>query len=320
MGSTWYNEWKGPKETFLPDQRGCLELEAGFGGTLAVPYESDNIPGLFWGMTREEGAVREHLREGTAPVKGSSVRPGEKLYPLWYPLKPASHHNQLRVGCAKTKGKFRVVTMQAALTKRLLRPVHEAAYDYISSFGWCVRGDIKGVHLFPLLLDKRDNEKYISGDYEAATDNLNPDAVLAVVEVLAESLPEELGKVLIDSFTDIWFAERKNNQEIRRSVLRGSMMGNLCSFVVLCLLNKICHEITVDEIALERGDSSMHSRLVRINGDDIAFCGDDGVFRKWRNVTSRIGFVVNEKKTGVSEKIIELNSQPFLVSWFDSKR
>jgi len=187
--------------------------------------------------------------------------------------------------------------MQGSETKRLLRPVHEAAYDYISSFGWCVRGELSEQDLVPILDDWRKGEFYISGDYESATDNLNADAVIAVVEVLAEVLPGDLARVLLESFRDVTVMGGK-------PIRRGSMMGNLCSFVVLCLLNKVCHEITVDRLGYPE-------RKVRINGDDIVFCGDEETYSEWKKVTASVGFVVNESKTGTSREFIELNSKVF---------
>jgi len=324
MGSTWYSAWKGEKEALLPDQQGCLEVERKLGGTASVPLQSED-PLIY---------VRSHPPDAMEISRSSEGRKQRKAAPRKYPptwtnfmpagLKPAVEemdvsegdwHNQVRVGCAKTKGKFRVVTMQGAKTKRLLTPVHAAAYDYISSYGWCVRGQVDSVSLLPVVRDLRPHEKFISGDYEAATDNLNPDAVLAVVEVLAESLPPDLGRVLIQSFTDIHFFVNENGATKRVQITRGSMMGNLCSFVVLCLLNKIVHEMTVDQVARSSGDPTQRDRKVRINGDDIAFCGDDEMFLKWRQTAGLVGFVVNEEKTGRSDVVIELNSQPFLHKW-----
>jgi len=54
-------------------------------------------------------------------------------------IRPANH---VRVGCAKTKGKVRVVTMQGARVKRVLSPVHDVLYSYLSRFGWLVRGEL----------------------------------------------------------------------------------------------------------------------------------------------------------------------------------
>jgi len=93
------------------------------------------------------------------------------------------------------------------------------------------------------------------------------------------------------------------------------MMGNLLSFVVLCILNRVCIEWAWEEEYLSSGGRKPYrDRKVRLNGDDIVFCGDEGLYRQWREQTAKVGFVVNEGKTGRSAERIELNSEIYLRS------
>jgi hypothetical protein len=213
----------------------------------------------------------------------------------------------VRVAVAKTKGKHRVVTMQSARVKRVLSPVHNALYDHISSFEWCVRGDVGSEHLAPIVDDRRPGESFISGDYAAATDGIYLPAVRTVIGVLAEdpSLTENERKVLLGSFENLRWRSRSGRQY---PIMRGSMMGNLVSFPLLCLLNKACFDIACD-ISYGCG----HHRVGRFNGDDCAFAGSRDFFCLWRLITSTFGFKVNEEKTGFSRVEIELNSRTFLV-------
>jgi len=258
----------------IPDQRGCLEQKAGLGGTLSVARTDEQI----------------------AEIESRGATPGNKARDTW---------KQVRVGVGKTKGKHRVVTMQSANSKRVLRPVHERLYDHLTSFGWCVRGDVTADDLDAVVKDRNEGagEYLISGDYSAATDNLFQDAVYTVVQVLAEALPEgsEERIALLGSF-------RPNEVVGQRGghigwIRRGSMMGNLVSFPVLCILNRICHARACDLYGYPR------SRRVRINGDDCAFSGSRGFFEVWKGVTGELGFVVNEEKTGFSTRYLELNSE-----------
>jgi len=210
----------------------------------------------------------------------------------------------VRAGVAKTKGKFRTVTMQSARVKRVLRPVHTALYDHLSEFGWLVRGDVKREDFDAVFNDLKVGEKIISGDYTAATDNIYQEAVLAIVEVLAEEekLEEEERKVLVGSFTNLRWVSRKGKQW---PILRGSMMGNLVSFPILCLLNKACYDISCDIFF-----GSGARRISRMNGDDCLFAGTQEFFSLWRKVTGTYGLVVNETKTGIEDYWADLNSQP----------
>jgi hypothetical protein len=208
----------------------------------------------------------------------------------------------VRRGVAKTKGKHRVVTMQSAEVKRVLTPVHNALYDHISSKGWCVRGEVRKEDFDAVISDQREGEEIISGDYKAATDNLYLPAVEAVIAEVSKcpELTEEEREVLLESFTDLRW---KSNSGARHPIKRGSMMGNLVSFPLLCLLNKASFDIACD---VSEGKRS--ARVGRFNGDDCCFNGDSRFFKIWRHVTSIFGFVVNEEKTGVSRRWAELNS------------
>nr|UYL94445.1 MAG: putative RNA-dependent RNA polymerase [Sanya botourmia-like virus 3] len=221
------------------------------------------------------------------------------------PTRAPRDDSVVRVGIAKTKGKFRTVTMQSARVKRVLKPVHSALYDHLSSFGWLVRGDVNLKDYQAVIEDLRDGEKIISGDYTAATDNIYLEAVTAIVEVLSEcpELSEEERKVLVGSFTNLRWESSSGKQH---PILRGSMMGNLVSFPLLCLLNKACFDISTD---LFYGSGTR--RVGRFNGDDCLFPGCPRFFRLWREVTGTFGLKVNESKTGISAFWADLNSQPF---------
>jgi len=215
-------------------------------------------------------------------------------------------YSAVRVGVAKTKGKFRVVTMQSAEVKRILSPIHNALYDHITSLGWCVRGDVTHGDFDSVIRDRRPGEDFISGDYTAATDNIYLPAVQTIIDEIS-SCPEltvEERSVLLGSFDNLRYRENANAG--LRSIKRGSMMGNLVSFPLLCLLNKSSFDIACD---IRNG--SDRSRVGRFNGDDCIFCGDSNFFRVWKSVTSRYGLIVNEEKTGCSKRWLDLNSQTY---------
>lgn len=213
----------------------------------------------------------------------------------------------VRRGVAKTKGKHRVVTMQSAEVKSVLTPVHNALYDHISSFGWCVRGDVRKEDFEAVVADRREGERYISGDYQSATDNIYLPAVEAIVDEISKcpELTERERSVLLGSFRDLRWRSYSGKEH---PIKRGSMMGNLVSFPILCLLNKACFDIACD---ITYG--SRVRRVGRFNGDDCMFPGSDFFFDVWKQVTSTFGLVVNESKTEVSSDWLVLNSTSFSV-------
>nr|UYL94488.1 MAG: RNA-dependent RNA polymerase [Leptosphaeria biglobosa botourmiavirus 2] len=282
VGSDWAEGIEASRQACLvPDQKGCFEVERGLGGTLAV---SDKY------CSRE--CEERHSEGDPCHIPRSSDVYG------------------LRVGVAKTKGKFRVVTMQTATVKEVLRPVHDHLYDFLSRRKWLVRGDLTKEHIKYVLDDRIDGEDFISGDCEAATNNIYLPAVKTIIDVLSESpsLSPKERELLVGSFSpdNLHWVSSKGRA---RPILRGSMMGNLVSFPVLCLLNKACFDI-VSSLRRKRTGARSYRRPI-INGDDIAFAGDRQTFDDWAMVTAHFGLVVNKQKTGFSSRFIDLNSRTF---------
>jgi len=261
--------------------------------------EKDCANGLF-----EPGLSRKKSKEGYVPDQqgcyetltsfGGTLATDDSDGPI----------NRVRLGSLKSKGKWRVVTMQSAYVKKVLRPVHESLYDHLSSFDWLVRGDVTSKDFKRVLEGLRPDESVISGDYESATDNIYLEVVQMIVQEIAEAgkdfLTEEEKRVLIGSFEDlVWESPCESGP-----IVRGSMMGNLMSFPVLCILNKACFDIVCDvfDTPFDR------KRYGRFNGDDCMFVGNDAFFALWEKVTSEFGLVVNREKTGRSRTFAELNS------------
>jgi len=78
-------------------------------------------------------------------------------------------------------GKSRGVTV-ASKDKMPLAPLHRMIYDHLSRFPWLLRGEAKPSSFKDFCSVK--GTVFVSGDYEAATDNLS----LEVAEVLLESI------------------------------------------------------------------------------------------------------------------------------------
>nr|QKI79960.1 RNA-dependent RNA polymerase [Erysiphe necator associated ourmia-like virus 131] len=259
-----------------------------------------------WGKNLERCKEGDYIPDQSGCLEMSSFDGGTMAVDEEFISPP----NVVRLGTAKTKGKIRVVTMQGAHTKKVLRPVHCALYDYLSSFGWLVRGDVVEADFEAIIRDKRDGEHLISGDYEQATNYICMDAVQALVSVIAEDphLNDEERKVLVESFDNVTVVNKQGN--LICIVRNGSMMGNLVSFPLLCILNKCCYDMSRKIEAYTEG-FEYSDRCGRFNGDDCGFCGTDSFYAIWRNTTSLFGLVVNEKKTGISDRWIELNSESY---------
>jgi len=275
-------------------QKRVRENLSGWGRRLELARKSGEEPTLGEYIPDQQGCYEVTTNNGGTLACGPEAYSGK-----W---------GSVRLGCAKTKGKFRAVTMQSAEVKRVLAPVHNALYDHITSFGWCVRGDVTKGDFEVVAGDLRKGEYYISGDYTAATDNIYLEAVAVIVGEISRcpELSERERSVLLGSFENLQYKTSSCLVGEHYPIKRGSMMGNLISFPILCLLNKSCWDIACD--IRERGD---RTRKGRFNGDDCMFCGDDAFFQTWSKVTSKYGFLVNEEKTGRSRRWLDLNSQTY---------
>lgn len=311
----WVSAIKGTKRVFDVPCRTCDKRLAGLAKSTWLKKVCEESPQI---SSNDEQWIRRNSRE---LLSGWEYRECDKVYvptlkgcvevptgeggTLACPANESwgEDANRLRMTVAKSGGKMRVVTMQRAWVKEVLTPVHESCYDFISKNGWVVRGDVDVHHLEPLAQDLRSDEDYISGDYTAATDNLNSNAVRIVVDEIAQRLPLWEASVLRASFRDVYALSKSG--KTRYEIRTGSMCGNLLSFIVLCILNRVCHMKALEMAGQDR------LRKVRINGDDIAFCGGERMLACWREATGRVGFVVNEEKTGRSREKIELNSKIF---------
>lgn len=279
----------------MPDQQGCYEMERGCGGTLSVPVDASLDEEMRVQSIYDSLGYPEDARAGlNAALESGLAIPEESEAAV-----------RCRLGRAKQKGKMRVVTMQTSVMKKVLRPVHESAYARLSRRPWLVRGDVTKTHFESLRRTLHRGHDFISGDYEASTDNLHKDAVLAVVETLAEDLPPREADLFVRSFRDCEVSIWEGGSVNHYPVVRGSMMGNLGSFVVLCILNRICFERAL------KLSGYPPSHAVLINGDDILYTGESGLYHSWLHCTSEVGFVINVKKTMRSKRYGDLNSQTY---------
>jgi hypothetical protein len=162
-------------------------------------------------------------------------------------------------------------------------------------------------------LELKKGEKIVSGDYEAATDNLYLWTTRCALEAffenmeflypetfwLKEEYTERLKKMAFDSFEQlILFPPKKEFSPFH--VKRGQMMGNILSFPLLCVING-----AATRMSLNRG------RHFLVNGDDVLFRATPVEYRRWKYITSRAGLKFSLGKNYFSRDMALINSQYF---------
>jgi len=204
-----------------------------------------------------------------------------------------------------SSGKPRVVTLYSAENTRVLAPLHYSLYDTLKRRGWLLIGEPTDQHVSNL-----NGAAFLSFDYSSATDNIKREYVKAAVSVLEEQAdhlePDEIEalRVLSNLVID------------GRETFTGQPMGSVMSFPLLCVINKTVVDMALTAM-LERKEISFREW----SGHRLLVNGDDLLTREPRTGTdlrgeviiqgSKVGLVVNEEKTMVSERDGEINSTYF---------
>lgn len=249
------------------------------------------------GMTLTTSACLENPRsKGGARAIGSADYCREVALGMLLPPDPKPVRVQGIVdGC-----KHRVVSC-GSWEEGFLSPLHNTVYDHLSRQDWLIRGDARP-RCFPSFTSVR-GEVFVSGDYEAATDNLSLQVyqeLLRLVSLTSKNVPASVWEAALR------FSERDLFVEGDESVFRqrrGQLMGSFLSFPFLCLVNYLCFRWVVGP-----------SAPVAVNGDDIVFRARPSVAEKWMGAVAAAGLTLSKGKTSVDGRFFTLNSALFSAS------
>jgi hypothetical protein len=194
-------------------------------------------------------------------------------------------------------GKWRVVTVNPD-DCLALRPLHQVIYDHLSRQPWLLRGDASPSSFKDFTLAK--GEVFVSGDYEAATDNIPLEIYRALLEAVSSTsshVPREVWDLARAESRKLFVDKRGRVLGVQE---RGQLMGSYLSFPFLCLLNYLCFKYSV-----------RRKCPVRINGDDIVFRATVSESERWFESVKACGLVVSRGKTLVDPATFTLNSSLF---------
>jgi len=148
--------------------------------------------------------------------------------------------------------------------------------------------------------------KYISGDYSAATDNINAELSEFAWDCIASrgGIVGELyhlgkkcltGHILYDPEGTL-LGDQKNGQS----------MGSPMSFPILCVINAACWLA-----AYERPVNHLYIGPIRVNGDDIVFAGREDRYDHWWEVNGVAGLFPSRGKNYISDHFLIINSHAY---------
>lgn len=218
---------------------------------------------------------------------------------------PSSSSVAARPMVVQSAGKPRPLTKYTE-DQLILKPLHKALFDQVSSFHWSLRGDVSAAALDGAGF-RRGLGVLVSGDYKSATDNLPlevAEVVLSVALRNATRVPSGISDYAKRLLRPL-FVHR--GEEI--VVSSGQQMGSLLSFPLLCVQNYLAFRWAV---------LTCYGRQkflpVLINGDDILFQSTRSSFPdEWMRVVGAVGLEVEQTKTSIASDFGSLNST--LLRW-----
>ncbi len=157
-----------------------------------------------------------------------------------------------------------------------------------------------------------------SGDYKAATDQLNVSSSRAALEeILSVVGLEWLETGLCDSIIE--YPEKNLAKGLPKKVIQknGQLMGHPLSFPILCIINlaglERAIEIGLQEGVIDNRDARFIRQHCKINGDDILFACPPNFVKIWERSASELGLRLSIGKSYSSEQFAMVNNVMFLM-------
>jgi len=236
--------------------------------------------------------------------------------------------------CLSEPLKCRVITKGEAVPYHLSQSMQKKAWGILQEIpAFALTGQlVDGSHIYDLKKKTNDLhlpfDKWVSGDYKAATDNLSLDvnqlALGKLLDALQVSEKERLlaKKVLgahsIEYGVTMYHENEflcqfmsEINQSGRYTMTNGQLMGSPLSFPVLCAINLVAYWCALEEYTGRK--FRKHQLPVLINGDDILFRANDAFYQVWQKWIKRAGFELSLGKNYISPEYLTVNSQ----GWID---
>jgi len=159
---------------------------------------------------------------------------------------------------------------------------------------------------------------WVSGDYESATDNLNPSLSEACLDEIWHMMGFPIEDLAILNCTmsghDIDYSEVGYGVEKQKW---GQLMGSPLSFPILCIINA-----AVTRLAFETAHGRTMSLVdtpMTINGDDVLFYShSDECYSIWKDLTAAAGLKFSLGKNYTSADFAMINSVLFRTSTVES--
>jgi len=217
--------------------------------------------------------------------------------------------------------KVRMISKGKSLSFYLSQFFQKAMWRFLQQFAqFSLTG--KSLDNHPEIIDliKTDSfDSFVSGDYKAATDNLNIrftkivfEKFLKLSDIKDDSLLAILRSVIYETLLSYphipGFNPIKDVYQIN-----GQLMGSTLSFPILCIVNAICYWMAFEEYHSKEID--FKDLPVLVNGDDILFKADMRFYEIWKKYITKVGFKLSLGKNFFSKDFFTINSKLYTKSF-----
>lgn len=239
----------------------------------------------------------------------------EKIgYGYYFPMSPPDRLPTCEAHAISEPLKVRLITKNEPNTW-ILKPVQKAMWETLKKFKVFSLTNCPDIDIARLF---QGGKWLVSGDYEAATDNLNFDIMETAIEILSQYVPYDYLKDWMrweGGAHIIEYPSYTGLEPIKQT--RGQLMGSLLSFPILCLAN---YTTVARAYYKARGgdilDMLKHDNPpLFINGDDILFTchgKKDNLYLFWKANAQSIGLKLSIGKSYISKEFGLINSQMIL--------
>jgi hypothetical protein len=207
-----------------------------------------------------------------------------------------------------TKGPADRYFYSMKLQKSLFR--HLRKFDQFKLIGEPLREE----HLYNMVDIENKNfpgvfDSFVSGDYSAATDNLNMNVTRTIFEVCLDYC-KDVDKDVFRSVLyghNISYPKKYSSKLPSVTQTNGQLMGSILSFPILCIANMIALWISLEKYL----DCHIQFKQIGalINGDDIGFRTNSDHYEIWKDIVRTFGFDLSVGKNYIHKKYVTLNSQ-----------
>lgn len=248
---------------------------------------------------------------------------------LWLRLLDTANRERFMVepvGLAEAL-KVRVITKGPPAAQTVMKPLQRKLFSALSKFG-CFKsltcgGDLTPEQLLKSLGRLSDGQMFLSGDYEAATDNLESWVSDIVMNEVCDCLKigGEPGSqtgierdIAMRLLTGHYIYPKE--WEYSRVQRRGQLMGSILSFPVLCIANAALVRAVVEadrsfmgRNGFRRQKLTLQQAQILINGDDLLAKITRSGYKLWRHLGNTMGLKESLGKTYLSDEFLEINSR-----------